>query len=107
MTKALTFSCGGVKYAVKTKGPGLALRGAKITLLHFMEGSMQARYKDRNLPFTAYGSCAVPTSVEDEKTIDARNLASPAIMPRRLRRPWKLNRVWRKAVDNGELRFRC
>src|SRR5271157_5684648 len=40
LTKALTFSCGGVKYAVKTKGPGLALRGAKITLLHFMEGSM-------------------------------------------------------------------
>src|SRR5271166_4779452 len=36
LTKALTFSCGGVKYAVKTKGPGLALRGAKITLLHFM-----------------------------------------------------------------------
>jgi hypothetical protein len=72
LTKALTFSCGGVKYAVKTKGPGLALRGAKITLLHFMDGSMQARYKDRNLPFTAYGSCAVPTSVEDEKTIDAR-----------------------------------
>ena len=71
-TKALTFSCGGVKYAVKTKGPGLALRGAKITLLHFMDGSMLARYKDRNLPFTAYGSCAVPTSVEDEKTIDAR-----------------------------------
>ena len=34
--------------------------------------NMQARYKDRNLPFTAYGSCAVPTSVEDEKTIDAR-----------------------------------
>ena len=69
---------------------------------------MQARYKDRNLPFTAYGSCAVPTSVEDEKTIDARldaMIAGLAKFPPSSR--WKLNRAWRKAVDNSELRFRC
>ena len=72
LTKALTFSCGGVKYAVKTKGPGLALRRAKITLLHFLDGSMRARFKERELSFTAYGQSGAPVAVEDEKTIDAR-----------------------------------
>ena len=72
LTKALTFSCGGVKYAVKTKGPGYALRGAKITLLHFLDGSMQARWKERKLSFTAYGATGAAVAIEDEKTIDAR-----------------------------------
>ena len=72
LTKALTFSCGGVKYAVSTKGPGLAMRGARITLLHLADGSMRARWKDRELSFTAYGRSGVPAAVEDEKTIDAR-----------------------------------
>jgi len=72
LTKALTFSCGGTKYAVRTKGPGLALRGAKIELLHLLDGSMRARFKDRELAFTAYGAKGVPVAVEDEKTIDAR-----------------------------------
>jgi len=82
LTKALTFSCGGVKYAVATKGPGLALRGARITLLHFADGSMRARFKDRELSFTAYGRSGVPAALEDEKTIDARLDAIVASLPR-------------------------
>ncbi len=73
LSKALTFRCGGAIYAVKTKGPGTALRGAKVTLLHFMDGAMQVRYKDRILPCTAYKTCPAPSSpAEDEKTLDAR-----------------------------------
>lgn len=72
LTKALTFSCGGVKYAVDTKGPGLAMRGARITLLHLADSSMRARWKDRELSFTAYGATGVPVAIEDDKTIDAR-----------------------------------
>ncbi len=72
LSKALTFGCGGVRYAVQTKGPGLALRGAKVTLLHFMDGSMQVRYKDKILPCTAYRTTGVASAVEDEKTLDAR-----------------------------------
>ena len=72
LSKALTFSCGGVRYAVQTKGPGLSLRGAKVTLLHFMDGSMQLRYKDKVLPCTAYRTYGVPSPAEDEKTLDAR-----------------------------------
>lgn len=82
LSKALTFSCGGVKYAIKTKGPGLALRGAKITLSHFLDGSMQARFKDRKLELTAYGVAAIPAAIEDEKTIDARLDAIIANMPK-------------------------
>lgn len=82
LTKALTFSCGGIRYAVKTKGPGLALRGAKITLLHLLDGSMRARFNNRDLAFTAYGVNGVPVAVEDEKTIDARLDAIIATLPR-------------------------
>jgi len=82
LTKALTFSCGGIKYAVKTKGPGYALRGAKITLLHLLDGSMQARFKNKELAFTAYGAKGVPVAVADEKTIDTRLDALIASLPR-------------------------
>jgi transposase len=72
LSKALTFSSGGTKYCVKTGGPGTALRGAKVTLYHFVDGGMAVHYKDRILPVTAYGTYPVPDPTEDEKTIDAR-----------------------------------
>jgi hypothetical protein len=72
LTKALTFSAAGTKYCVKTSGPGTALRGAKVTLYHFVGGGMAVHYKDRVLPVTAYGSYPVPDPTEDDKTIDAR-----------------------------------
>ena len=72
LSKALTFSVGGRLYCVRTKGPGTALRGAKVTLYHFMDGQMQARYKNRTLALTRVGSLPIPSPAEDEKTIDAR-----------------------------------
>jgi transposase len=72
LTKALTFSVAGTKYCIKTSGPGTALRGAKVTLYHFVGGGMAVHYKDRVLPVTAYGSYPVPDPTEDDKTIDAR-----------------------------------
>jgi transposase len=72
LSRTLTFRAAGGMHCVKTSGPGTALRGAKVTLLHFQDGRMQVRYKDRTLPFTTYKSVADPTEVEDGKTIDAR-----------------------------------
>jgi hypothetical protein len=72
LSKALTFSSAGTKYCVNAKGPGTALRGAKVTLHHFVGGGMTVHYKDRMLPVTAYGTYAVPDPTEDEKTIDVR-----------------------------------
>ena len=74
LSKALTFSCAGTKYCVKTSGPGpgTALRQAKVTLYHFVGGGMAVHYKDRLLPVTAYATYPVPDPVEDEKTIDVR-----------------------------------
>lgn len=72
LSKALTFSSEGTKYCVKTSGPGTALRGAKVTLHHFVGGGMTVHYKDRMLPVTAYGTYPVADPAEDEKTIDAR-----------------------------------
>jgi transposase len=72
LSKALTFSSAGTKYCVKTNGPGTALRGAKVTLHHFVGGGMTIHYKDRVLRATAYGTYPIPDPAEDEKTIDAR-----------------------------------
>ena len=72
LSKALTFRAGGAMYCVKTNGPGTALRGAKVTLYHFLGGGMAVHYKNRILPVTAYGSYPVPDPAEDEKTINVR-----------------------------------
>jgi transposase len=72
LSKALTFSSAGTKYCVKTSGPGTALRGAKVTLHHFVGGGMTVHYKDRALAVTAYGTYPVPDPAEDDKTLDAR-----------------------------------
>jgi hypothetical protein len=44
LSKAVTFSIGGAVHCVKTSGPGIAMRGAKITLLHLPDGSMRLRH---------------------------------------------------------------
>jgi homeodomain-containing protein len=72
LSKALTFSAGGTRYAVQTTGPGTALRGARVTLLHLPDGAMRVRYKDRDLACTPFKSLPRPRPVEDEKTLDAR-----------------------------------
>jgi len=72
LSKALTFSSGGKKYCIRTSGPGTALRGARVTLLHFADGQMRVHYKERVLAYTAYGTYPVPDPAEDEKTLDLR-----------------------------------
>ncbi len=72
LTKALTFSTGGTKFCVKTRGPGTALRGATVTLYHYADGRMGVHYKDRTLACTAHGTYAIPSPAEDEKTLDLR-----------------------------------
>lgn len=72
LSKALTFSCAGKVYCVKTNGPGTALRGARVTLLHFQDGAMRIDYKNRSLPYTHFKTNPGPDPAEDEKTLDAR-----------------------------------
>ncbi len=78
LSKALTFSVGGAVHFVKTGGPGIAMRGARITLLCLPDSSMRLRYKDRDLQYTQVESSPRPSPAEDEKTIDARLDAIPA-----------------------------
>ncbi len=72
LSKALTFRSSGAMYCVRTNGPGTALRGAKVTLHHFVGGGMAVHYKDRVLPVTAYGVYPTPDPAEDEKTVNVR-----------------------------------
>ena len=85
LSKALTFSSGAVMYCIKTTGPGIALRGAHVTLLHFADGGMKVQYKTRVLPWTAVKAVDVPSPLEDDKTIGARIdalIAASASQPR-------------------------
>src|SRR3984957_15224002 len=60
LSKALTFSSARTKYCVKTDGPGTALRGAKVTLHHFIGGGMtvaraSVTHPPERLPLPAHG----------------------------------------------------
>ena len=72
LSKALTFSAAGKVYCVKTNGPGTALRGVRVTLLHFADGAMRVDYKNRSLAYTHFKTNPGPNPAEDEKTLDAR-----------------------------------
>jgi transposase len=99
LSKALTFSAGAIRYAIKTQGPGMALRGAKVTLLHMLDGTLRVRFKDRDLAFTPFKSLPVPPPVEDEKSLDAR---LDAVIARNA--PSSTGRS-REGVDNGLARY--
>ena len=72
LSRVLTFSAGATRYAVKTRGPGMALRGAKVTLLHMLDGTLRVRFKDRDLAFTPFNTLPAPPPAEDDKTLNAR-----------------------------------
>ena len=99
LSKALTFSAGATRYAVKTAGPGMALRGAKVTLLHLLDGTLRVRFKDRDLAFTPFKTLPAPPPVEDDKTLDAR---LDAVIARNAQSPIESAR---KGVDNGSARY--
>ncbi len=99
LSKALTFSAGATRYAVKTAGPGMALRGAKVTLLHLLDGTLRVRFKDRDLAFTPFKTLPAPQPVEDDKTLDAR---LDAVIARNRQSPTGSSR---NGVDNGLARY--
>ena len=72
LSKALTLSAGGALHCIKTPGPGIALRGAKVTVRHYLDGRMDVLYKDRVLPYTTVRRLPRVAAIEDDKTIDAR-----------------------------------
>jgi transposase len=72
LSKALTFSVGGRIFSVEAREPRLALRGAKVTLLHFLNGDMRVFYRTRELRYTHVRTVGSPSAIEDEKTINAR-----------------------------------
>jgi len=99
LSKALTFSAGATRYAVKTRGPGMALRGAKVTLLHMLDGTLRVRFKDRDLAFTPFKTLPAPPPAEDDKTLDAR---LDSVIARNASRSTGSSR---KGVDNDLARY--
>jgi len=72
LSKALTFSAGGAVHCIKTRDAGMAFRGAKITVRHYLDGSMDVVFKNRVLPYTTVRKLPRASTIEDDKTIDAR-----------------------------------
>ena len=72
LSKALTFSAGGSRHCIKTRHAGIAFRGARVTVRHFLDGRMDVLFKQRTLAFTTFATLPGATAIEDDKTIDAR-----------------------------------
>ena len=71
LSKALTFSAGGAVHCIKTRDAGIAFRGAKVTVRHYLNGQMDVLFKDRVLPYTTVRKLPRAATIEDEKTLDA------------------------------------
>ena len=72
LSKALTFSAGGARHCIKTRSAGIAFRGARVTVRHFLDGRMDVVFKDRSLAFTTFKHLPAVAAIEDDKTVDAR-----------------------------------
>lgn len=72
LSKALTFQAGGAVHCIKTRGPGIALRGAKVVVRRYLDGRMDVVFKNRLLAFTTVRKLPRVSRIEDDKTIDAR-----------------------------------
>lgn len=72
LSKSLTFSWNGALYCVKAAGPGTAMRGRKIEVLHYVDGRVRVLYQGRVLECTPFRTLPRPSPVEDEKTLDVR-----------------------------------
>jgi hypothetical protein len=72
LSKALTFSAGGAVHCIKTRDGGIALRGAQVTVRHYLDGRMDVVFKDRVLPYTTVRQLPAAAAVEDDKTLDTR-----------------------------------
>jgi transposase len=72
LSKALTFSAGGAVHCIRTRDAGIALRGAKITVRHYLDGRMDVLFKDRVLAYTTVRKLSRASPIEDDKTIDSR-----------------------------------
>ncbi len=72
LSKALTFSAGGAVHCIRTREAGIALRGAQVTVRHYLDGRMDVVFKDRILPYTTVRKLPRVAAVEDDKTLDAR-----------------------------------
>ncbi len=72
LSKALTFSAGGAVHCIRTRDAGIAFRGAKVTVRHYLDGRMDVLFKDRVLAYTTVRKLPRASAIEDDKTIDAR-----------------------------------
>jgi hypothetical protein len=88
LSKALTFSTEGAMYCVNT-GPtaGIALRGSKVTVRHYLDGRMDVLFKDRLLAVTHVRGLPRASPLADDKTLDARVDAIVTSQRERSQRP--------------------
>ena len=71
LSKALTFRFESAMYCVKAKGPGMALRGAKVTVRRYLDGRVDAVRKGKLLDLTVVRGLPRAGVTADEKTLDA------------------------------------
>jgi hypothetical protein len=87
-------------HCIRTREAGVALRGARVTVRHYLDGRMDVVFKDRVLPYTTVRKLPQAAAVEDDKTIDAR---VDAIMARQCLQPLGREHAAREGVERSWL----
>lgn len=104
LSKALTFSADGTRYCVKTSGPGIAMRGGRVTLYRFIDGALRVRYKDKSFLARRLGRCPFPRPPKTKRPSTPASTRSSPPRPRK-QEAANPNRRACKGVDNGERRY--
>lgn len=87
LSKCLSVQYNNTTYQILTKGPGLALRGAKVTVCQHTDNRITILFKNRLLPYRTIEKSTHYTSIKDTKTINLK--VDNTIKYKRKKSPWK------------------
>lgn len=97
LSKCLSIQYNNTIYQILTRGPGLALRGAKVTVCKHMDNRISILFKNRLLPYRIIEKSTRYTPIKDSKTINSK--VDDAIKIKSKKPPWKppADHPWRHA----------
>lgn len=87
LSKCLSIQYKNTTYQILTKGPGLALRGAKVTVCQHTDNRITILFKNRLLPYRTIEKSTHYTPIKDTKTINLK--VDNTIKNKRKKSHWK------------------
>jgi len=98
LSKNLTLQYRNILYQVQTKGQGLSLRKANVTVCEAFDGAVSLLHRGKPLPYTTFRKGEPPNPVEDEKTLNHRVEGALTVQARRPKWKPKPDHPWRNSL---------